>query len=58
MKKLTEIQIKNEINDMPFNDNIPDCILPGLDEFILEWNRQVKVIQEKNKEKLLDWGSK
>ena len=58
MKKLTEIQIKNEISDMSDTNNIPDCILPGLDDFIDEWNRQAREITEKNKELLLDWGSK
>ena len=31
-------------------------ILPGLDDFIDEWNRQAEIINRRNKEKLLEWG--
>lgn len=58
MKKLTEIQIKNEISDMSDTDNIPNCILPGLDDFIDEWNRQARELTEKKKELLINWSVK
>lgn len=56
MRKLTEIEIKNEVKDMSDVDNIPDCILPGLDEFIDEWNRQVREINKKDRKNVLSWA--
>lgn len=33
-------------------------IMPGLDEFITQWNKQAEELNKKNKEKLLNWGLK
>lgn len=53
---MNQEEIRNEIRDMDDDYvKVPDCIMPGLDNFILEWNRLAKKTRKENKEKLFSW---
>ncbi len=66
-KKEVNQEISNIISWDKYRERFPlkqtnlekeDPLGKSLDWFIGEWNRQAKEITEKNKELLLDWGSK